>query len=79
MSNEQTTADVVGAALGSKTTYAGAGVTIGSWFLSNEFFGLVGVIIGMVGLFTNLYFRRKQDTREQHEYEARMRAMGQEP
>lgn len=67
------------AAIGSKTTYAGGGMAVGSWYLSNEFFGLVGICIGAVGLLINWYFRRKQDRRDQREYEARMRAMGQEP
>ena len=41
------TLDITIAAVGSKTTYVGAGVTSLGWFLSNEFFGLVGVLIGI--------------------------------
>lgn len=71
--------DAAIATTGSKATYAGGTMAVGSWFLSNEFFGLIGVCVGVFGLLTNLYFRRKQDRREQNEYEARMRSMGQKP
>ena len=48
MKNE--TIDATMAAIGTKATYTGAGVSGLGWFLSNEFFGLAGVIIGTVGL-----------------------------
>lgn len=73
------TIDAAIATAGSKATYTGAGVSGIGWVFSSEFGVAAGVIIGVLGLLTNLYFRRKQDRREQHEYEARMRAMGQEP
>lgn len=76
---QQEAIDAAIATTASKATYAGGGIAVSSWFLSNQFFGLVGVCVGAVGLLINLYFRRKQDRREQHEYEARMRSMGQEP
>ena len=38
------------AATGARATYAGAGVSGLGWFLSNEFFGLAGVAIGLAGL-----------------------------
>ena len=73
------TIDAALATAGSKVTYAGGTVAVGSWFLSNQFFGLVGAIGVVVGLLISLHFQRKQDRRNQQEYEARMRAMGQEP
>jgi hypothetical protein len=78
MQTEQTM-DAIGAAISTKTAYTGAGVSGIGWVFSSEFGVMAGVIIGVLGLLTNLYFRRKQDRREQHEYEARMRAMGLEP
>ena len=42
--------DVTMAAVGTKATYTGAGVTGLGWFLSNEFFGLAGILIGLAGL-----------------------------
>ena len=67
------------AAAASKATLAGAGVTVGSWLTSSEFGVVAGILIGVIGLGVNWYFRRKTDKREQLEYEARMRRMGAEP
>lgn len=47
------------AAAGSKSTYAGAGVTIGGWALSSEFAALAGVLIALAGMFINWYYRHK--------------------
>jgi ABC-type transport system involved in cytochrome bd biosynthesis fused ATPase/permease subunit len=47
------------AATGSKATYTGAGMTIGSWFLSSEFGVLMGVFIGVLGLGVQWYYRHK--------------------
>lgn len=66
------TLDITIAAVGSKTTYVGAGVTSLGWFLSNEFFGLVGVLIGIVGLSVNIYFRLHANRRANIEHQARM-------
>lgn len=64
--------DITIAAAGSKTTYIGAGVTGLGWFLSNEFFGLVGVLIGVIGLTVNIYFKHHANRRAKIEHEARM-------
>lgn len=64
--------DLTIAAAGSKTTYIGAGVTGLGWFLSNEFFGLVGVLIGVIGLSVNIYFKWHANKRAKIEHEARM-------
>lgn len=64
--------DITIAAAGSKTTYVGAGVTGLGWFLSNEFFGLVGVLIGIIGLSVNIYFKHHANRRAKLEHEARM-------
>ena len=71
-------ADATIAAAGSKATYTGAGMTIGGWFLSNEFAVLAGIVIGVVGLMVNWYYKRKQDRREQAEHERRMRQFDEE-
>lgn len=63
----------------SKATFAGAGTSIFGWLTSSEFGVVAGIVIGVVGLCVNWYFRRKTDKREQREYEARMRRMGAEP
>lgn len=67
------------AAAASKATFAGAGTTIFAWLTSSEFGVIAGIVIGVIGLAVNYYFRRRTDKREQREYEARMNHMGAEP
>jgi len=62
------------AAVGSKATYTGAGMTVGGWLLSSEFAVLMGIVIGVAGFFVNWFYRHRQDEREHAEHEARMRA-----
>lgn len=73
------TLDATLAAIGSKTAYTGAGVTGFGWFLSNEFFGLAGIFIGVVGLVINWHFKVRADKRDRMEHEARMRQLGEKP
>lgn len=47
------------ATAGSKATYTGAGMTIGGWALSNEFAVLFGMLIGVLGLAVNWYYKHK--------------------
>lgn len=68
----QAVADTTIAAAGSKATYAGAGMTIGGWFLSNEFAVLGGLVIGIAGLIINWYYRHKEDKRQQALHEIQM-------
>lgn len=77
MSNETTTAaaEVVGAAIGSKVTYAGAGVSAASWWLSSEGGVLVGIALGVIGLIVNVHFKLRRDRREHAEHTARMAAI----
>lgn len=77
MSNETTTAaaEVVGAAIGSKATYAGAGVSAASWWLSSEAGVFAGIALGLIGLLINVHFKLRRDTRERTEHEARMAAI----
>ncbi len=71
------------AATGSKATYTGAGMTIGGWFLSSEFAVLMGMLLGVLGLLVNWYYKHKltmaeirlkeeQAARERAEHAARM-------
>lgn len=69
--------DAAMAATGSKMTYAGAGTSVTGWALSSEVGVLAGIIIGVVGLAVNTYFRWKEDRRRQVEHEARMRDLRQ--
>lgn len=70
MKNE--TIDATMAAIGTKATYTGVGVSELGWFLSNEFFGLAGVIIGAVGLLITWYYKHKADVRHTREHDLRV-------
>lgn len=67
--------DTVLAASGAKATQVGATTSVVSWMLSSQFGVLVGIVVGLVGLSVNWYYRHKQDRREQREHEARMDAL----
>jgi hypothetical protein len=53
------TIDATIAAASSKTTYAGAGFTIGGWLMSSEFAVLFGMLIGAAGFGVNWYYKHK--------------------
>ena len=64
--------DATMAAVGTKATYTGVGVSGLGWFLSNEFFGLAGIMIGTAGFLITWYYKHKADRRHMHEHELRM-------
>ena len=77
------TAEAIVASAASKSMYTGAGLTLGGWWTSNEFLGLAGLLIAMMGFATNWYYKRKlthaeiraleaKDARELEEHRARM-------
>lgn len=63
------------ATAGSKATYTGSGASVVGWMMSNEFAVLVGLIVGVLGLVVNWWFKLKQDRREQSAHDLRMREM----
>lgn len=76
---QQQAVDATLAAVGSKATWTGSFTAVASFFTSSGFGVLVGAIIGVVGLFIQWYYRKKQDRREeaadrraQAEHERRM-------
>lgn len=71
---QQTAFDTAVAAAASKATYGGAGASVVSWFLSSEFGMLMGILIGVVGLGINWYYKHKEDRRRQEEHDHNMRA-----
>lgn len=71
----QTTIDATLAAAGSKATYAGAGASLVGWFTSSEAGVVIGIALGVLGLLINVYFKHREDKRQQEEHETRMRAI----
>jgi hypothetical protein len=73
MSPEQQAAfEATMATAGSKATYTGASTSAVAWMLSSEFGILFGVMLGVGGFIVNLYFKYKQDKREQVLHEKKM-------
>lgn len=56
--------EVVGASVASKTTTAGAGLAGLGWWFSSEAAVAVGILLGVVGFFANVYFQRRRDKRD---------------
>lgn len=69
------TLDAALAAAGSKVTYTGAGTSLLGWLTSSEAGVVIGIVLGIVGLLVNLYFKHREDKRQQVEHETRMRAI----
>lgn len=67
-----TAVDTAVASTASKTTYLGAGMTVGGWFLSSEFAVLIGIVLGVAGFIVNWYYKHKQDRRESLEHKRKM-------
>lgn len=70
--DRQDAIDAVGIATATKATQVGAGTTVIGWFLSSEFGVLVGILLGIMGLLTNLWFQHRRDKREHAEHLKRM-------
>lgn len=63
------------AAIANKTTYAGgATALIGGWAAS-DFAAIGGLLVALVGLVIQFYYKRRADRREAEEHAARMDAL----
>ena len=72
----ETTAQAIeasAAGIANKATYAGAGVTISGGIMLSEAAVILGMIIGVLGLLVNWYYRAKEDKRSAAEHERRMK------
>lgn len=67
--------EIVGASVANKTTVAGAGVGAVGFLTSDVWFGLIGVLIAVLGLTLNIYFQLRRDRRETAESLARIKAI----
>lgn len=74
MSQDAIEAAAAGAAASaaSKVSLGASATAVGGWFLSNEFAVLAGLVIGLVGLGVQWYYRHKEYKLREREYHARM-------
>lgn len=56
-----------------RVTQGAAAVTGLSWLTSNEFYGFVGALVALGGLWVTWYYKRKADRRMEEEHVACMR------
>lgn len=75
MNKTEATIEATMAAIGQKTTIGGASATGLAWMVSNEFLGLMGLLVAVAGLLVNTYFKRKEDARQQALHEANLAAL----
>jgi preprotein translocase subunit YajC len=47
-------------------------MSVTGWLLSSEAAVLFGLILGIAGLLVNIYFKRREDQRQEREHQARM-------
>jgi cytochrome c biogenesis factor len=69
---KQDTIDAAISAVGSKVTYAGSAGSVLSWMTSNEGGVAIGVLVAVIGLAVNVFFKWREDRRQQEEHEERM-------
>lgn len=55
-----------------KLTIAGSASTVVGWITSSDFGVLAGILIGVVGLLINWYFKHRQDKRAESSHRAYM-------
>lgn len=70
--NAETMSNTTLAAAGQNTTALGVGATTAAWFTSNEFLGLAGLAVAVIGLIVNIYYKHKEDKRQRVKHDAEM-------
>lgn len=73
--SKQHAMEAAAAAVASKATQAGAGVSILGWLTSSEAGILFGIVLGVLGLVVNFWFKWREDRRQQIAHEAQLRAI----
>lgn len=61
------------AATASKLTYTGGATSMAGWLISNEFIAVGGFALAVLGFAVNVYFKVRDDRRQQSIYDAQMR------
>ena len=67
----QHTAEAIVASAASKGMYTGAGITLGGWWTSNEFLGLTGLLIALLGFAVNWVYKHRLTSIEIRAIEAK--------
>lgn len=73
--NQQQTIEAAVAAMGSKVTYAGSAGSVLGWMASSEGGVVIGIAVGVIGLLVNVWFKAREDRRQQEEHERRMQLL----
>lgn len=63
------------AALGNRTTGAGASIGVLGVITSSQFVGLAGVVIALIGVLVNWYYKDKASRRADKEHDLKMEMM----
>lgn len=58
---------------GQIVTQSAAAVTGFAWLTSNEFYGFIGAVVALGGLWVTFYYKRKADRRMEEEHVLRMK------
>lgn len=72
MGLESTAIDATAISAASKTTYGGALASVAGWLASQDWLTIIGVIVAVGGLASNLYFQIRRDRRETRVANARI-------
>jgi hypothetical protein len=72
---QQQNVDAAVAAIGSKVTYAGSAGSVLGWMATSEAGVLFGILAAIIGLAVNVFYKRREDRRQQEEHDERMRLL----
>lgn len=61
---DQSMHDAAIASAAHKFAVGGGGSAVIGWLLSNDFVGVAGLIVGVIGLCVQVYYRRRADMRD---------------
>ena len=67
--------NVIMASIGSGATKTGASGAVLGWLFSQEVLAVIGVLIAIVGLFVNWYYKHQDNKRAKLEHELRVREL----
>lgn len=74
MGIESTALEATAISAASKTTYGGALAGVAGWLAAQDWLTIIGVIVAVGGLVSNLYFQIRRDRRESVVARARIAA-----